>query len=177
MKKNILTMLVLSAVLLSGCGNDKDKAETTTAATTEHVHDDDSGASRGNLVKDGDTYKITDEKYIAAVNEVYDYSADFVGKRIEFEGEYMAEMFQSEMYYQVYRKVREHCHEDHDHSTDNYKRLGFRISYEGDKPTDESFVRVSGIVETYEEDGKEYLIIKADKLEVCDEPGVVEIEQ
>ena len=181
MKKNIVVMLIISALLLTSCGNDSNNEKTestTTAATTAHVHEYvESGSERGNLVKDGDTYKITEEKFIDAVNEVYKFPDEFVGKRIEFEGEYMAELYENEMYYQVYRNVKEHCHENHDHSVDTAKRVGFRIKYDGDKPTDKSFVKVSGIVDKYEADGNEYLIIKADLLKVCEEAGIVEFEQ
>ena len=187
MKKNILIMLILSALLLSGCGSDSEKTDGTANTATEHTHEEgttglvyeykESGSEKGNLVKEGDTYKITDEKFIDAVNEVYKYPDEFVGKRIEFEGEYMAEMYENEMYYQVYRNVREHCHEDHDHSADTSTRVGFRIKYDGDKPTDKSFVKVSGIVEKYESDGTEYLIINADVLKKCDVAGIVEFEQ
>lgn len=166
-------MTIILAVVLGGCSENDGKISSETygggtAATGE-------GEKKPALVVEGDTYIITEDNYINGVNEIYANPEKYLGKRIEFEGEYMAEMYENEMFYQVYRTLHEHCDEDHDHANDPVKRVGFRISYDGDKPNDESFVRVSGILDTYEDNGTNYLIIKADLLKKCEETGIVEL--
>ncbi len=170
-------MILLLSIVLCGCSSNDGKitSETYGNGTAAEIGSD-AGEKKDPLVIDGDTYIITEDNYINGVNEIYGNPDKYMGKRIEFEGEYMAEMYENEMYYQVYRTLHDHCDEEHDHSNDSVTRVGFRISYEGDKPTDKSFVRVSGIVGTYEDNGKNYIIINADVLEKCEETGIVELE-
>lgn len=168
MKKTAIA-LILASLLLFGCENGTSdtrgdtSAETTAADTGSGTH-----SHSGFVVRDGDTYKIPDDCFADAVNEVYTYYEDFLGGRIEIEGVYMADMYNNEMYYSVYRMEHVHCHEDHDHSSDPTTKVGFRISYDGNKPMDKAYVKVSGILETYELEGSTYLIINADTLTECD---------
>ena len=184
MKKRIIIIAVVAALLvaggvlfavLSGKGEGDGKVEGHTYAVDGTKDPED--AKKEPLVLDGDTYKITEENYINGVNEIYANPDKYIGKRIVFEGEYMAEMYENEMYYQVYRTLKQHCDEEHDHTHDSTTRVGFRIAYDGNKPTDKTFVRVSGIVDTYEYNGTKYLIINADELTKCEETGIVELSQ
>ena len=175
MKKSIL-ILLLCAILLAGCGTSGDNPAETTAVTEKKPAD-----TTPPLTKRGDTYVITEERYVEGVNEISTNREKYIGKRIEVEGEYMAELYVDEMYYSVYRNitvVERHEHEDgeiHTKLHDSYK-LGFRIKHEANnKPTSKSFVKVSGILETYEQNGEEYLIINADYLKKSDNPGKVNL--
>lgn len=167
MKKTVI-ILISASLLLFGCGSGSSDTKTETSAATVEDTDDSTRSHDGYVIQDGDVCRIPDDSFADAVNEVYEYYEDFLGKRIELEGEYMADMYENEMYYTVYRMERAHCHEDHDHSSDPLTKVGFRIKYDGNKPMDKAHVRVSGILETYELEGSTYLIINADTLTECD---------
>jgi len=172
-KKSIL-ILLLCAILLAGCNNSGDDPVVTTEVTEKKPAD-----TTPPLTKRGDTYVITEERYVEGVNEISTNREKYIGQRIEVEGEYMAELYVDEMYYSVYRNiiaVERHEDEDghvHTHTHDSYK-LGFRIKHDANnKPSSKTFVKVSGILETYEQNGEEYLIINADYLKKSDNPGKV----
>ena len=126
-------------------------------------------------------YKITEENYINGVFEVYRDPGDYIGERIEFEGVYVSTMINSQMFYQVYRTLEIGCGDDengHHHHAHEEQMVGFIIQYDGDKPKDNSFVHVSGKVDTISQDeGDDIVIVKADVLEVCDEPGILIYKQ
>lgn len=175
MKKNILLLFVAAVLFLFGCSEKQtDPAVTETSAATT--------APEPALKMNGDTYVITEEKYFEGVQEIYNNRDKYIGKRIEFEGEYIAELYVDEMYYQVYRYVSvTETHEDEEGHTHTHKSstqpLGFRISYDGNKPMDKTFVKVSGIVDTYDADGESRIIINADVLEKCENAGKVYLTQ
>lgn len=173
MKKSILILTVL-LFLFTGCTDGGQApagstAETTAPAETEFT-----------LEMDGDTYVITEEHYLEGVQEIYNDPDKYVGKRVQIEGQYIAELYVDEMYYQVYRyvTVTEH-HEDeeghvHTQASESYP-IGFRFKYDGNKPTNGTFVRLAGVVEEYESDGEKLLLIRADTLEKCETPGKVSL--
>ena len=172
MKKSIL-ILIVSAMLLAGCSGDGDTPAESTVATTAPAE------KTPVLETDGDTYVITEEKFLEGVSEIYDNRELYIGKRIRFEGEYVAELYGSEMYYQVYRTVSvTERHEDenghvHTHAAETAD-VGFRIKYDkNNKPSNKNFVRVEGVVETYDVNGESYIIINADVLEKIDGGGNV----
>lgn len=174
MKKSIL-VLIASAFLLAGCGGDTDgNASVTTAVTTASVSEVPALEVRG------DTFVITEDKYLEGVREIYGNPDKYIGKRVEFEGEYIAELYVDEMYYQVYRYITvTESHEDedghvHTHEAETYP-IGFRIKYDGSKPNDKTFVKVSGIIEAYDSNGEEMLLVRADILEKCETPGNVNL--
>ena len=172
MKKSILIMLTAAMILAGFTACDKAEGDPadTDAVTTEHVHE------IFPLKQEGDTYIVTEDMYVQGVDEISKNRDKYIGKRIEIEGEYRAELYVDTMYYSVYRTVtaiETHEHEDgsvHTEAHDSYK-LGFRIKYDGNKPQNKSFVKVSGILEEYEQNGEKYLIINADYLEKAETPG------
>lgn len=170
MKKSIL-ILMISAMLLAGCNGGDTPAESSTV-TTAPV---ESGPV---LEKDGDTFVITEEKFLEGVREIYGNTDAYIGKRIRFEGEYIAELFGSEMYYQVYRTItvtERHKDEDghvHTHASQTAD-VGFRIRYDKNgKPSNYDFVLVEGVVETYEANGETLIIVNADILKKTDGENV-----
>lgn len=181
MKKGIVILLV-SAMLLAGftgCNNSEGDPAETGAVTTEHTHTHEEIYP---LTVNGDTYIITEDMYVEGVDEISKNREKYIGKRIELEGRYMAELFVDTMYYSVFRvvtAVERHEHEDgevHTQTHDSYN-LGFRIKYEeNNKPSNNDFVKVSGILEEYEQDGQKYLIINADYLKKTETPGKVYIK-
>lgn len=171
MKKSIL-ILTVCAMLLAGCVKDQsDPAQSSTVTTAEPAN------TEPVLAMDGDTYVITEDKFLEGASEIFDNRDFYIGKRIQLEGEYMAELYENEMYYQVYRYVsvtERHEDEDghvHTHASQTAE-VGFRIKYDkNNKPSNRDFVRVAGIVESYEMNGENYLIINADTLEKIEGGG------
>lgn len=159
MKKRIIAVFAVLNIILAGCAGDGHNNRET-------------GASSGIDVPGEDIVKISEDNFADMVEDIYQNYESYLGRRIEFEGEYIAVMYNSEMYYQVYRNIRTECTDDHGHDYHEAK-AGFRIKYEGDKPTDGSFVKVSGILETYGSEDDVKLLINADILEKCENAGKV----
>lgn len=178
MKKSIIA-LALSVFLFAGCGGGAENTGGNAAETTADVTTAPATEASALEVR-GDTYVITEDKYLEGVREIYNNPDKYIGKRVEFEGEYIAELFVDEMYYQVYRNItvtERHEDEDghvHTHAAETYP-IGFRIKYDGSKPTDKTFVKVSGIIEAYESNGEEMLLVRADLLEKSDSAGEVNL--
>lgn len=159
MKKRIIAVFAVLTIILAGCAGNGNKNRG-------------SAASSGVEVPGEDVVKIDEDNFADTVEDIYQNYELYLGRRIEFEGVYIAEMYNSEMYYQVYRNIRTECTDDHGHGYHETK-AGFRIKYEGDKPTDGSFVTVSGILETYGSGDDVNLLINADVLEKCENAGKV----
>ena len=163
MKKRIVAVYAVLTLILAGCAGGGDNNRETAAIT-------------GVDIPGEDIVKITDDNFADMVEDIYQNYESYLGRRIEFEGEYIAVMYNSEMYYQVYRNISTECTDEHGHGYHETKS-GFRIKYEGDKPTDGSFVKVSGILETYGSENDVNLMINADVLEKCENAGDVYLYQ
>jgi len=187
--KKLLVILAM-VIAFSGCSGNESQNGTSSTDTvssgvvsgtdnhTETTAKEESKPKQSLEYKNG-VYYITEENYVYGVAEIYNNFEAYAGARIEFEGVYLAEMRHNEMFYLVYREVKEKCDDEdgHHHHSHDTTKLGFRIAYDGNKPNDNSFVRVSGYVDTYFElNGEPNVIIDADVLEVCETEGNVEIE-
>ncbi len=173
MKKNILLLFAFALLLLCGCSDAGDNTPVVTPETSAETT-----VPEPALKMNGDTYVITEEKYLEGVLEIYNNPDKYIGKRVEFEGEYIAEIYMDEMYYQVYRYVattESHTDNDGDIHTHkaSYQPVGFRINYDGNKPMDKVFVKVTGVIDTYDVDGESQIIINADTLKKSEIPGKV----
>ncbi len=193
--RKILFVLFVSAVLLSGCG-DNESDHPADSAVSDTVLTETVSDGTGLAETEGDpvvseteyiltptdgVFIITEDKYFEGVRDVFANIEEFVGETIEFEGEYVAEMINGEMVYQVYRNINVHnVHTDedghtHDHGMETYK-VGFRIQYDGSKPMDKTFVKVIGTLELLDEGDGVSAFIQADVLEKCENPGKVNLD-
>lgn len=171
MKKSII-IAVLAVFILAGCssGEGTNAVETTAPAVTEFKLEE----------KDG-VYIVTEEDFLNGVREIQLNPDKYNGKKVQVEGEYIAELYDSEMYYQVYRNVivtESHKENGHVHTHKSEATpIGFRFTYDGNKPTGGSFVRLIGTLEKYENNGETMLIVRADSVEVLPEGGKVYLNQ
>lgn len=114
---------------------------------------------------DGDVIEIKEKVFATMCDDIYLNTNDYLGKTIKIEG--MAEETIDENYnetiYSVYRTSSGCC------GNDGWS--GFEYVYDGEKPKDNDWIEVVGVLESYELDGQEYLRLRADSVTVKDERG------
>lgn len=188
MRKIIILLLVL-ALLLSGCGNtaassklSKNKAaganettrsQTTTAGAVKSSEADDAGGSTSEKAKQSSDFDpsdidvdITENMYVAYINEIYINTEDYLGKVIRIQGMFQAYTDENtgNTYYYVYRTGPGCCGNDG-------SMCGFEFTWDGDMPKDNDWIEVVGKLRQYEEDGTAYLTLDAESVTVMDERG------
>jgi len=108
---------------------------------------------------------ISEETFVAQVNEIYMNKKDYLGKRINYEG-YLFSYQPPEPYDMRFFVVRNGPGCCADDST-----IGFEIQWDGDMPLDDEWCSVSGILEKYKDDGLVYLRVKIESIEVLETRG------
>lgn len=159
MKKNVLLVVIAMILLVSlvGCGGD-DKG------TSEQK---DSGNSEQR------TIELTDKKFINYTMNIHTNPEKYLGDRIEMEGLFSTfylddDVDKEEKHYYVFRYGANDSHED--------TQVGFEVKYKGDYPKKNDWVKISGILKSYESNDIEYIYIDVDELEVMDESGEERVE-
>jgi zinc transport system permease protein len=114
----------------------------------------------------GDEYiEIKDRLFVAQVNDIYLNAEDYLGKTIHYEGIFSAEFYSDldATYYFVIRYGPGCCGTD--------ANPGFEVAWDGEYPAPDEWVSVTGALESYQEDGYDYLRIRLSEIEVMDERG------
>lgn len=106
---------------------------------------------------------IKEKLFVAQTNEVYLNYEDYMGKTFSYEGIFLCPTYDGKTYYQVIRYGPGCCGYD--------QNAGFEVSWDGEYPEEDDWVKVVGTLDTYEEDGFEYLVLNLSSLEVLDERG------
>jgi uncharacterized membrane protein YcgQ (UPF0703/DUF1980 family) len=118
----------------------------------------------------GDVVEIREKLFIAQTNDIYLNAEDYLGKTLRYEGffdEY-ADEFTGNVYRLVLRNGPGCCGYD--------QSAGFEVIWDQDYPTLNDWVAVTGVLETYDEDGASYLRVRLTDLEVLDVRGAEYVE-
>lgn len=109
--------------------------------------------------------EIKDKMFIAQVNDIYLNAADYLGKKIKYEGVFDIDFWEGEnlTYYYVIRYGPGCCGDD--------GNVGFEIVWDGDLPDKNDWVEVIGILEEYKENGWLYLRLRVSSLTVLETRG------
>lgn len=123
---------------------------------------------------DSDIIEITDKLFITQVNDVYYNYEDYLGKTITYEGIFDSVFLEetNQIYYNVIRYGPGCCFND--------ASAGFEVAWEDDShtyPKQNDWVRVVGVLDSYEEDGNLYLQLMLKELTVLQERGNEYVEQ
>ena len=188
--KKIITLTLILALLLSGCGNapsssklpnsktnSSDTAaannETVTAAAANTAGDSIADETASDDIKQSTDFDpsdidvdITENMYVTYINEIYINTEDYIGKILRIEGMFQAYKDENtkKTYYYVYRTGPGCCGNDG-------SMCGFEFSWDGDMPKDNDWIEVVGKLRSYEEDGYTYLTLDAKSVTVMDARG------
>lgn len=116
---------------------------------------------------------ITEKMYVTYINEIYTNPDSYLGKRLKIEGMFTAEYFgeTDTTYYYVYRQGPGCCGNDG-------SMCGFEFtSKDGKYPNENDWIEVVGTLDQYDENGVQYLTIRADSVTVKDERGAEIVTQ
>jgi uncharacterized membrane protein YcgQ (UPF0703/DUF1980 family) len=177
MKKIALTLLCLC--LLTACqsppelseiirGTSGSQAVNLNSDTTIDKEADLAAASE--LNRASEVIEIKDKLFVAQSNDIYYNAEDYLGKTITYEGIFDAyEAPGGEFFYSVIRYGPGCCGID--------ANPGFEVGWSGGYPEPDDWVKVTGILEAYEEDGYKYLRLALTGYEVMPERGQENVTQ
>ena len=127
----------------------------------------------GSTVRSADNgIEISNAKtYVAWVNEVYNNSADYLGKKITIDGMFKSETYENNpnIYYYVYRIGPGCCGNDG-------TTCGFEFTTQGEYPEQNEWIKVTGTLDSYEEQGQTFLTLKDSEITVMEERGVEQVQ-
>ncbi|MFV0516013.1 MAG: hypothetical protein ACK5MV_01285 [Aminipila sp.] len=147
-KLSALSLIVLIIILsCSGCGDKNNVSE----------------------VDDKNTVKITEKLYLSYINDIYTNPEDYLGKTIELEGMFGFELWEDKAYNYVYRIGPGCCGNDG-------AMCGFEFTTDNDLPNSNDWIKVSGTLEQYEEDGYKILTLSNSSITVLEKRGKENIE-
>lgn len=114
---------------------------------------------------EGDVYVIGEKFFVEQCNEVYYNFTEYLGKTIQYEGIFMPEWdnyFSEEIYY-VYRYGPGCCGVD--------SNAGFEVSFSGEYPAPNAWVRATGVLVHYEQNGFYFVRLELSELTVLEQRG------
>ncbi|WP_195268092.1 hypothetical protein [Eubacterium sp. 1001713B170207_170306_E7] len=167
MKRSILTLLLMAFVLLlAGCSAQDGGDGGTVPSAAQASGDSAKGAEE--IAVDVD---ITEKMFVAQINDIYLNPQNYLGKTIRLEGMFKstANLSTGSSYRFVYRNGPGCC------GTDTMP--GFEVTGDGNYPEDNAWVRATGVLEEYEEDGQPYFQLRLKELEVLDKRGQETVAQ
>jgi uncharacterized membrane protein YcgQ (UPF0703/DUF1980 family) len=123
----------------------------------------------------GDVIEITENLFVAQLNDIYLNQDDYIGKKIKYEGMFTQYHWDETnmTYYLVYRKSPGCC------GTDG--QAGFEVVWPEDSyktyPTENDWCEVVGTLATYDDGGQSYLHIVLSSLTVLKKRGAEFVSQ
>lgn len=130
---------------------------TKNKESAEHETDDELSAY--------DVVEISEKLFIAQTNDIYINTEDYLGKTIKYEGIFKS-YYWDEMdatYCYVIRYGPGCCGYDGE--------AGFEVAWDGELPQEDDWCEAVGVLETYEENGYQYLRLSLTSLTIKDERG------
>lgn len=106
---------------------------------------------------------IREDYFVAQSNDIYLNIKNYLGTRIQLEGLFKAVMKDGKVYHYVIRYGPGCCEYD--------STCGFEVSYGGEYPYENDWVSVTGTLDQYQEDGRDYIVLRADTLKALSERG------
>ncbi|MDR1796974.1 MAG: hypothetical protein LBR44_05935 [Clostridiales Family XIII bacterium] len=138
----------------AGAGDSAEAAETAAA----------SGDGADAVAEDASLLDIGEKMFVGQMNDIYANTADYIGKTIRYEGFYVC--YQPETYGDG-EDVAYHCIVRNGPGCCGYDAtVGFEFFWDGEMPQDDDWCRITGVVDTYQENGFDYIVVKATDLEV-----------
>lgn len=113
---------------------------------------------------------ITEDRYVACVNDIYVYAEDYLGMMIRIEGMYLGETYEGTDYHYIYRHGPGCCDTDGE-------MCGFEFTYNGDMPGDGDWIEVVGTLRQYLEGNFAYLTLDAISVTVKEERGAEDVKE
>lgn len=167
MKRKMLTVLLLAVILLlSGCSAQNGGSGDSASSSAQSSGGPAQGAQE--IAVDVD---ITEKMFVAQINDIYLNPQNYLGKTIRLEGMFKstANLSTGDSYRFVYRNGPGCC------GTDTMP--GFEVKGDGNYPEDNAWVRATGVLEEYEENGKPYFQLRLKELKVLDKRGLETVSQ
>lgn len=171
-KKYFLPILLIFTMILAGCSdkssnNTQADEDTSTVSNTETNADADNGNdANGNT---SDVTEITENLFSQQIDYIYYNPDDYIGQSITYEGIY--DVVESgytdediEYLPCVFRYGPGGC-------CGNDSLVGFEIIWNGETPSPNDWVKVTGDVEYVEHWGMQYLALNVTSLDILSERG------
>lgn len=113
-----------------------------------------------------DIIEITEKMYVTYINDIYTNLKNYEGKKIRLEGMFTSTYDQvtNETYYFVYRVGPGCCGNDG-------SMCGLEFTTTDEIPEENAWIEVTGTLESYEQDGFEYLTLRDSKVVIKEERG------
>lgn len=143
--KKILYIILLSTLLLSGCGN----KESVSLNRSEAIK-----------VKANELVEIKQKVFVTQCEEIYSNISLYNGKTIKLEGMYDEHIQETtnKTFTYVMRRSPGCCGDD------GY--TGFQFKYKGELPKQDDWIEVIGDLALEEDDGASYIVLKAKSVKV-----------
>jgi len=188
--KRFLVLFFLLTVVLAGCSQTSDEAPTpdvsqsavSTPDTASDNSSEESPAQEADIkpsdsdketsahetdieLSDSDVVEISEKLFIAQTNDIYINTEDYLGKTIKYEGIFKSYYWEEAdtTYCYVIRYGPGCCGYDGE--------AGFEVAWDGELPGEDDWCEAVGILETYDENGIQYLRLSLTSLTVKDERG------
>jgi predicted small secreted protein len=118
-----------------------------------------------------DLLVVGDKMFVGQMNDIYLNPDDYLGRTIRYEGFFT--WFDNEetgqRYYCLVRNGPGCCGYD--------SLVGFEVDWSGEQPENDDWCEVEGAIDTYQEDGLDYIVIRAASLEVLPYRGLDTVAQ
>ncbi|MDR1541086.1 MAG: hypothetical protein LBU32_24435 [Clostridiales bacterium] len=185
MKKTMLILaasFALAACAATACGSAASRAATDSSSsksleeaqslslpTAENVPEPEKTQAPA-ADRSGEVVEIKEKLFIAQTNDIYYNPEDYFGKTITYEG--LFDIYEEPgygVYYYVIRYGPGCCGND--------ANAGFEVKWDKGYPAQDDWVRATGVLESYEEEGYQYLRLSLSTLDVLDVRGAEVVTQ
>lgn len=180
--KKVFILVLLSVLILSGCGRASDKSPpkssagtqsvtVNTAADDKSVSDNKNEAIKADNTEESvssdsdDIIEIKEKMFVAQTKDIYLNANEYLGKTIKYEGylsKYYSEAIDKTFYF-VVRNGPGCCGND--------ELVGFEVVWDDEFPEVNDWVEVKGVLESFEEGDYSYLRIAVESMTVLDVRG------
>lgn len=153
MKNKKITMIIVLIVFIIAIG-----AGIKNVSDRSKENANSKGSAIAQQTSSGEVIEITDNYFIEQTNDVYLNLKDYLGKTIKMEGLiYTYPDGQGNTYYAVVRNTPGCCGND--------GLAGIDIKYDGEYPEVNTWVQITGIVESYKVYDKDTPVLKITSME------------
>jgi len=161
-KIGLVLICIICIAAMSGCAG-KTAAQSGGSAPAGKSIREQSTPAAGEEDSEEDIVEIKEKMFIAQINDIYLNPDDYKGKKIRLEGFHDIVEADGETVHGVIRNGPGCCGND--------GVAGFEFVWDGEYPKENEWLRVTGYIEIINEDGYDYLYLKATEVEVLEERG------
>ncbi len=179
--KPLLILLLLSALVLTGCAGQSDELPAVSVPTEsgtlwdvanpQSAPDNSATAQETPITAPDaeDVVYINERLFIAQTNDIYLNTPDYLGKTIQYEGLFKKAAWEDSTYCYVIRYGPGCCGYDGE--------AGFEVAWDGPWPRVDDWCEVVGVLEEYQENGMTYLRLALTSLTVLEQRGAEFVSQ